>query len=121
MLLSSSVSGRRPINAIAFGHHVEKARGSCSSPTTRITCADARRCDALRSPRSSSFKFSNVSASSIKNDGLQSSMARKMDAGLTLADSNGRGRKKDKTVKAVDLPQPFSGDEKFRNGEIAKA
>jgi hypothetical protein len=44
-----------------------------------------------------------------------------MDAGLTLAERSGRGRVYDMTVRVVDFPHPFSGDERFRNGEIAKA
>src|SRR5262249_16019253 len=116
-------SGNRPIKAMAFGHHVENRRGSWSSPlaTLRITCADARRWEALSKPRSSSLMLSKVSASSIKKLGLLSSIARKIVDGLMFPENTGRGRKNENTVNGVLFPQPFSGEEKFKNGEIGKA
>ena len=68
---SSSVPARAPMQAIAFGAHVENRCDLCSPPisTFRMTQAAVFVCPLLRIPRASSLDLMNVSASSMTSAG----------------------------------------------------
>src|SRR5262249_9295668 len=104
-----------------FGHQVEKAAGSCSSPTVRMTMAVLRVWPALTIPRSSSLSLRNVSASSRISVGRYFSIDLKHAAGEMCEPGSARLVGGAINWRSVVLPQRIVGLLATRRGEIDHA